>query len=60
MECRHGNFWIGLGMVLSLVLLFIVFHVQQKLNNWKVKFMTLSTALVVMLRWQQLVQRRKQ
>ena len=54
MECRHGNFWIGLGIGS------IVFHVQQKLNNWKVKFMTLSTALVVMLRWQQLVQRRKQ
>lgn len=60
MECRHGNFWIGLGIGSILVLLFIVFHVQQKLNNWKVKFMTLSTALVVMLRWQQLVQRRKQ
>ncbi len=50
MECRHGNFWIGLGI--GSILGAVAYRLSRtaKLNNWKVKFMTLSTALVVMLK----------
>ena len=43
----------------SSVQLFIVFHAQQKQSSWKVIFMMLSTALVVMLKRQRLVQKKK-
>lgn len=60
MECRHGNFWIGLGI--GSILGAVVYRLSRtaKAKQLEVKFMTLSTALVVMLRWQQLVQRKKQ
>ena len=59
MECRHGNFWIGLGI--GSILGAVVYRLSRTAKAKQLESEIYDAiALVVMLRWQQLVQRRKQ
>ena len=60
MECRHGNFWIGLGI--GSILGAVVYRLSRtaKAKQLESEIYDAIHRIGVMLRWQQLVQRKKQ